>query len=512
MSDPFFVTPSVNKKRPGTNNSNNNKNKKRPAAPKNKQPLPQVNKLSKKSSALDEDLSDDSEVEHKVSSDSEPESDHETAEEKRLRLAKQYIQSLKDGLPDDELEVDAKDIDDDIIASRLEKDALESVNQLYYKLTDQFPPSTELETQFKKVHQSACTAVVIDAQGGFIYTGSKDASIVQWNLSTLQKCHTFPGGRKGVTKFPGHTGHILSLALSHDGKLLASGGSDKLINVWDLTTLSLKGSLKHHKDSVSGLVFREKTYDLYSCSFDRTVKVWNLEAMAYVETLFGHQDMIYDISSLAKEHCVTVGGRDRTLRLWRIVEQTQLVFRGGNTTRYTDKLSQKDSEPIQFVEGSLDKLAMLDEANFVTGGDSGSLCLWHTSKKKPTHTFPVAHGLSPINQQPYGISALAAVPYTDLVISGSSDGFLRLWKTGLGSKRTLTPLMTFPMLGFINSIAISTKDPKHHQASSKEHKPVYHIIAGLGQESAYGRWERIPEARNQIAVVNVSLKSIPKTL
>lgn len=124
-----------------------------------------------------------------------------------------------------------------------------------------------------------------------------------------------------------------------------------------------------------------------------------------------------DIACLDQEHCVTVGSRDATLRLWKIAEQTQLVFRGGNTTKYT--LPTEGSKVVQFVEGSMDKVAMLDESNFVTGGDSGSLCLWHTSKKKPTDTVPVAHGLSDINSQPHGITALAAVPYTDLIISGT---------------------------------------------------------------------------------------------
>lgn len=127
-----------------------------------------------------------------------------------------------------------------------------------------------------------------------------------------------------------------------------------------------------------------------------------------------------DIACLDQEHCVTVGSRDATLRLWKIAEQTQLVFRGGNTTKYSPPSeSTEGSKAMQFVEGSMDKVAMLDESNFVTGGDSGSLCLWHTSKKKPTDTVPVAHGLSVINSQPHGITALAAVPYTDLIISGT---------------------------------------------------------------------------------------------
>ena len=50
---------------------------------------------------------------------------------------------------------------------------------------------------------------------------------------------------------------------------------------------------------------------------------------------------------------MTAGGRDRTVRLWKIVEETQLVYRGDI--------------------GSLDSLKLVNEENFLTGGDSGSV-------------------------------------------------------------------------------------------------------------------------------------------
>lgn len=107
---------------------------------------------------------------------------------------------------------------------------------------------------------------------------------------------------------------------------------------------------------------------MYSCSADRTVKSWNLDELAYVETLFGHQDEVVGITALAGERCVTVGARDRTARLWKIVDETQLVFRGeGSKKRKTAASGQEE----QFAEGSIDCVAMIDEEHFVTGSDNG---------------------------------------------------------------------------------------------------------------------------------------------
>lgn len=109
--------------------------------------------------------------------------------------------------------------------------------------------------------------------------------------------------------------------------------------------------------------------------------------MGYVETLFGHQDAVQAVDALRAESIVSVGGRDRTARFWKIVEETQLVFRGGGRSKFRELLEggalqgmDEDDEDAHtkggkqkkgFIEGSLECIAMIDETNFVTGGDSG---------------------------------------------------------------------------------------------------------------------------------------------
>lgn len=90
-----------------------------------------------------------------------------------------------------------------------------------------------------------------------------------------------------------------------------------------------------------------------------------MDEKSYIETLFGHQDQITGIDTLGRERCVSTGGRDKTARLWKIVEESQLVFRGGISTK--DESGTKNV----LVENSIDSVAQLDESMFVTGGDSG---------------------------------------------------------------------------------------------------------------------------------------------
>lgn len=112
--------------------------------------------------------------------------------------------------------------------------------------------------------------------------------------------------------------------------------------------------------------------------------------MGYVETLFGHQDHILSLDALRGDVCVSVGARDKTVRYWKIVDETQLVFRGGGRSRIREVLDgglkgdeegdgndsdtgapRKRKEQKSYLEGSLEAVCMIDETLFVSGGDSG---------------------------------------------------------------------------------------------------------------------------------------------
>jgi len=109
--------------------------------------------------------------------------------------------------------------------------------------------------------------------------------------------------------------------------------------------------------------------------------------MGYVETLFGHQDAILDVDALRAETAVSVGGRDKTARFWKILDESQLVFRGGGRSLVRELLDggtaeglddenaegmgTKKKDKAKYVEGSLECIALIDESTFVSGGDNG---------------------------------------------------------------------------------------------------------------------------------------------
>lgn len=530
------------KKRPSASKPNGRATAK--SATSKKQTEDDDESISGLESEDDLSMGDADDVEEEASQNSASDSEEETAAERRLRLAERYLDNVKVHV--DEVGFDAADIDRDLIAERLQEDVAESKGRVYRQLA----PELGLDRATQSFFRTNTRAVTsISACAPYFYTTTKDIFLHKWRTQDLPK-DQFPRttrrrpqkaaappkkkpeleswikGNSGKSKekyYKRHTGRILCVAASPDGKYVVTGGEDKKIIAYEAATLKPIKVMTHHRDAVTGLAFRRGTNQLYSCSKDRTVKVWSLDEMAYVETLFGHQDEILDIDALAQERCISVGARDRTARLWKVIEETQLVFRGGS-----DKKSRVEGVDHRSLlkEGSMDRIAMIDDDLFVTGSDNGSIALWSAQKKKPVYIEPLAHGIDPALDPhnasaeknppadavpapaPRWITALKTIPYSDIILSGSWDGHVRVWRLS-EDKRKIEPVGVLG--GHVGEN--NEEDQKHGRESSTRAIPgvindiaVFErgdrgkdgicIVAAVSREHRFGRWQVSKEARN----------------
>ncbi|KAI1503515.1 WD40-repeat-containing domain protein [Biscogniauxia marginata] len=502
-------------------------------------------------------------------SDSDSEGEEQTAAERRLALAERYLENVREEVA--EVGFDAEEIDRDLIAERLGEDVSESKGKVYKRIASELAFDRASHSLFRA---NTFTTTSIATCPPYAYTVHKDRVLIKWKLQDLPanqypqttkkkpkriapprrkpiKVAIFKGNLKKAKdkNYKGHVGEILCVAASENGKYVVTGGADKRLIVHDAKSLRPLRVFTHHRDAVTSLAFRRGTNQLYSASRDRTVKVWSIDNLAYVETLYGHADEVVDIDALALERCVTVGARDRTARLWKVVEETQLVFRGGAV----DKKPKPGIDPKSLAhEGSMDCVAMIDEECFVTGSDNGSISLWSLQKKKPLYTISQAHGFNPPLRpteasaeenpdpkcvpppQPRNITALRTLPYSDLIFSGSWDGYIRVWRLG-DDKKTLEPVgilskpsgstdhqlngvsgadsddddegeeeangvngtspAPFQIKGVVNDIALFERGDRG--------KDGLCVVVAVGKEHKLGRWLRVNKGRNGAVVFEV---------
>ncbi|KAL9092476.1 MAG: hypothetical protein Q9159_000823 [Coniocarpon cinnabarinum] len=488
--------------------------------------------------------------------------ENETEASRRLKLAEQYLENVKKDVAQEQNvdpdAFDAADVDRDLIAVRLKEDVAEGRGRIYKRIASTLSWDSAECARFGTDSQSVI-GVGMDGTGKYAWTASKDCVVAKWELQSLvnpgerrgtdttrrkpkQLAYRKGGTRKraGDIKYKHHTAQILCLAVSHDGQFVATGGADRRLIIWRGSDLKPLKVFTHHRDAVMSLAFRGKTNQLFSAGKDRTIKIWSLDELAYVETLFGHQDEVVDVTAVGggQERCVSVGARDRTSRLWKVVEESQLVFRGGGLTslgklgpEQNREEGDETTERPRAFEGSVDRVIQLDSQLFVTGSDNGSLSLFALSKKKPLHVLPLSHGYDeplPAEQSwaevdvstrktnalptPRYVTAMARIPFSDLFITGSWDGAVRVWRLSEDSKRiervgaiggeALRELTNFDITeandearlpkrtttggslirGVVNDLDVVEMGERG--------KDGLRVLAGVGKEMRSGRWMR----------------------
>jgi WD40 repeat protein len=119
-----------------------------------------------------------------------------------------------------------------------------------------------------------------------------------------------------ITSLTGHSSYVNDLALISTSNLLASGGDDYTVRLWDLTTNTCKYILTGHNDWVMGL--KQITSDiLASGSWDTTIKLWDITTGQEIRTLTGHTSAIYKSLDLINNGQTLVSGSlDQTIKLW----------------------------------------------------------------------------------------------------------------------------------------------------------------------------------------------------
>ncbi|HEU4732293.1 MAG TPA: protein kinase, partial [Kofleriaceae bacterium] len=113
------------------------------------------------------------------------------------------------------------------------------------------------------------------------------------------------------------------VAVSPDGRRIASGMGDRTVRLWDAESGLLIDVLRGHSDLVLDVAFSPDGHDLASASYDKTVRVWDLATRRH-RVLRGHTAPVIrvgwrggDRGSLLGTGLVT-GSTDGTIRMWDV--------------------------------------------------------------------------------------------------------------------------------------------------------------------------------------------------
>lgn len=410
----------------------------------------------------DDFIESDDEIEDEPSSEESSDDEKETADAKKIRMAREYLNKMEQIDEDssdvpsssDEEEEDGSMDHDDLISKRLERHRLkqqgmyerniaskvqQSVEGRWKTIDQNIADTNDARSQsaawveqghikLLRGHDLTPTCVALHGPSGSVgYSGSKDNSILMWDIEHEKRISTIiPRWNPNTCDYTRNSGEVLAMAASDDGRYLAVGGRDSTVRIFDVRQkqksargpvdvsdgTEIRGlvtTFEGHKGPVTALAFRSQSLQLFSGSNDRCIRHYNLNEMAYIETLYGHQAAVTGISCHGIRHEMPYSvARDRTARAWKLAEETHMIYRGGS------KISNADC------------ISAVKDDYFLTGHEDGVFSLWFKDKKRPIVSISSAHGFH--SNLPRGIASCASLGGSDFAVSGSSDGFLRLWQ------------------------------------------------------------------------------------
>jgi len=197
---------------------------------------------------------------------------------------------------------------------------------------------------------------------------------------------------------------IATMAFSPDGRLLAVGTSNGLIQVWAFPSMTKLLEWRAHTGWVQSLCFSTDGQWIISGGDDWLVKVWHAATGRIAQTFAGHAKQIVTVACNHDGH-IGSGSRDATVRIWDM---------------------QRDSGQQVFQHSTGDLIRSL-------AFRPGTSHLAIGSQTDPTiHLIDTDTGqrVRTLDQHSGGIHTLTFDASGNRLASGSNDTTIRIWDSG----------------------------------------------------------------------------------
>lgn len=344
--------------------------------------------------------------------------------------------------------------------------------------------ATGLERYNLRGHQGPVDVIVFSSDGKLIASGSRDKTVKLWNVTTGTALHTLRGHEAKITtivflpddrllasaskdKSEVKLWNVMAgtecqtlgpfddygdpLALSSNGKLLATRAFNRTIMVWDTDTGDELQRFQDH-EMVNSVAISPDGKLLVSGSFE-TVTMWHIAPGAEQQSFEGHKGWLSDIVFSPDGKMLATASNDKTIKLWDTTVDTKreisdedhkgwvnvlafspdrkLLASGShdNTVKLWDAVSGVGKKIVGSHEAWINDIAFSPDSKLLATAGDKSVKLWDVVRGKE---------LQKLEGHEEWVNGITFSPDGKLLASISIDKTIKLWDVATGAeKRTV---------------------------------------------------------------------------
>ena len=269
-------------------------------------------------------------------------------------------------------------------------------------------------------HENAFSAIAFSPDGQeTLAAGNWDSTISIWRIADGKRTAHLRGH---------HTGQIRTVAFSPDGTILASGGEDRQVRIWE--SIQFRPRQVLDAGPAGSLAFLRDGNRLAVGSMDHTVAIWDVAAHKPVMEFKGHSGAVTNLAVSPNGRSIASGSTDGTMRHWdlnALVQPRRLTADGQAAPNF------------QAVAFQVTAIAFTPDGSTLATGHSaffhnGPVAVPVAGMPQPIRLWDLKSIDKPVllSDPAVGISRLSYSPDGSLLAAAGQDKFVQLWDRATG--------------------------------------------------------------------------------